>query len=744
MFLTMIFFNSPEHSSAQYCWPVQPLHESHELTGTFCEFRDTGSSDHFHNGIDIPKPDGSPVYPIANGRVTDIVRTGTDAYVRVERYCYLHIQPSVSLAIGDQVLAGQTILGTILAGQGHIHFIDGYYDAEINAIRRGGGFTPFYDSWPPQIRYVKFFEDGTDNEFSSNRVAGKVDIVVKVEEPNGPANSSASVLNNGTYLIGYKILSANGDTVKYAPPNNGLRFKFDSKPNNRYVHNVFFKQQSSTSSHVYTVTNSVTANGYWDVGRFPSGKYQVMVFTEDTRQNSDTTFVPVRITAPDETAPAAPILKFVRRTPAGFQIAWYPNSEGDIVGYRLYYSYDNATWTVRLNEDKLTVDSLTATFNTTFNSAIYFKLTAIDNAAIPNESEASDVYGIKMNKAIADNDILIVDGFDRTAETGGAWKFASHSFGFTYGQAMAAHDFSFDFCSNDAVIDSSINLSRYWAVIWFLGDEAESDETLSPIEQNLIDKFLNGGGRLFISGANLAWDLDYDSDCSSTTLADNDFLTNIVGADFTGKIKSTSAISGTNSWLFEGLTFALAAQILPVDSLDIIAGHLSSAVPCLWYENNHIAALFNAPNGIFGDRKLLYFAFPFEMIAEEEIRAELMNRILTFLLLIDKVDEPQTANNLAAKNPTNYSLDQNYPNPFQQQTSIRFQVPKASLICIKIYNLLGQQIRLLHHEKFLPGYFETKWNGRDDMGKQVPSGIYFAVLETDKFRQTKKLLIAQP
>jgi hypothetical protein len=55
---------------------------------------------------------------------------------------------------------------------------------------------------------------------------------------NGPPGSSTSVLNNGTYKLGYKILSADHNTVVYSPPNNGLRYQFDRKPTGD-VHNTF-------------------------------------------------------------------------------------------------------------------------------------------------------------------------------------------------------------------------------------------------------------------------------------------------------------------------------------------------------------------------------------------------------------------------------------------------------------------------------------------------------------------------
>ena len=722
---------------AQYPWPVQPLHESHELTGTFCEFRNTLSSDHFHNGVDIPKPDGSPVYAVANGSVTSIVRTGSNAYVRVGRYCYLHIKPKTNLNVGDQVVAEQTILGTILAGMGHIHFIDGYYNSEINAIRNGGGLTPYEDPWAPKIRYVKFYQDRTENEFPGNKLSGRVDIVVKVEERNGPPTTSQSRLNNGTFILGYKILSAEGDTIKYSPPNNGVRFKLTNKPDNSYVHNVFFKKYSSTSSHVYTVTNSVTVNGFWDTTHLPAGQYKVMIFTEDTRENTDTSYVPVEIQEQDIVPPSPPILKYVRRSTDGFKIAWYGNKENDLVGYRLYYSYDNSNWTLRENEYKLSVDSLTATFPIVVPYDIYFKLTAIDNAAVPNESEPSDVYGLKMDKNNAVTPILVVDGFDRTSDIGGAWQNSSHSFGHAYGNALVENGFAFDFCSNDALLDSTVFLEDYFAIFWFLGDEAEKNETFSGNEQSLLDSYYNNGGRLFISGANITWDLDLDSDCYSTTEWDNDFLNRVFKSNFGGKTSQTENIFNLNGWLFENVEMTLNPQIYSLDSVDVI-NPIPPAEACLWYDSTHVAAL-TTENSNGG--KLIYFAFPFELINSSANRTEVMYRILGYLFVMDSVNDQERNNRSNKHTPDRFILEQNYPNPFINTTAVRFHIPEATTLNIKIYNLLGQKIRTIANKKFLPGIYNSMWEGKDKNGNNVPSGIFFLVLEADNFRLTKKLLI---
>jgi len=91
--------------------------------------------------------------------------------------------------------------------------------------------------------------------------------------------------------------------------------------------------------------------------------------------------------------------------------------------------------------------------------------------------------------------------------------------------------------------------------------------------------------------------------------------------------------------------------------------------------------------------------------------------------------------------PITYSLSQNFPNPLTKTCVINYQLPKDNLVNLKIYNILGQDVRTLVNEQKQPGYYSVTWDGRDDAGKQVASGVYFLNLETRDFVQTKKMTV---
>jgi N-acetylmuramoyl-L-alanine amidase len=91
----------------------------------------------------------------------------------------------------------------------------------------------------------------------------------------------------------------------------------------------------------------------------------------------------------------------------------------------------------------------------------------------------------------------------------------------------------------------------------------------------------------------------------------------------------------------------------------------------------------------------------------------------------------------------NFYLAQNYPNPFNPETTIQFQIARESHTKIIIYNLLGHQVKVLTDKTYQPGVFELTWNGKNEHGKKVPSGIYFYRMETDGFVDVKKMLVLE-
>jgi flagellar hook assembly protein FlgD len=87
-------------------------------------------------------------------------------------------------------------------------------------------------------------------------------------------------------------------------------------------------------------------------------------------------------------------------------------------------------------------------------------------------------------------------------------------------------------------------------------------------------------------------------------------------------------------------------------------------------------------------------------------------------------------------------LSQNYPNPFNPSTTINFTVRERSRVSLNIYNVAGQLVRTLVNEDRAPGTtHQVAWDGRNDAGQSVSSGVYFYKLVTNDMTQTRKMVL---
>jgi hypothetical protein len=92
-------------------------------------------------------------------------------------------------------------------------------------------------------------------------------------------------------------------------------------------------------------------------------------------------------------------------------------------------------------------------------------------------------------------------------------------------------------------------------------------------------------------------------------------------------------------------------------------------------------------------------------------------------------------------NRPQFSLSNNYPNPFNPETKISYLLPRACRVRLEIFNLLGQRVRTLVDEDHAAGKAEVIWDGKDDEGEAVASGIYFYQIEAGDFVDSKKMVI---
>ena len=91
--------------------------------------------------------------------------------------------------------------------------------------------------------------------------------------------------------------------------------------------------------------------------------------------------------------------------------------------------------------------------------------------------------------------------------------------------------------------------------------------------------------------------------------------------------------------------------------------------------------------------------------------------------------------------PSDFVLDQNYPNPFNPSTTIQFGVPRPSQVRLEIYDLRGRRVKTLVDQEVNAGYYKVLWDGRNEFGQKVSTGLYFFKLQTpDRLLQRKMIL----
>ncbi|MBN1999417.1 T9SS type A sorting domain-containing protein [candidate division KSB1 bacterium] len=91
--------------------------------------------------------------------------------------------------------------------------------------------------------------------------------------------------------------------------------------------------------------------------------------------------------------------------------------------------------------------------------------------------------------------------------------------------------------------------------------------------------------------------------------------------------------------------------------------------------------------------------------------------------------------------PQIFILSQNFPNPFNSSTTIEYKVPKNCNVNIQIYNLVGQKIKTLVNTQKEKGEYKIYWDGTDDLGENISTGVYFYKINSGAFHNVKKLLL---
>ena len=361
-----------------------------------------------------------------------------------------------------------------------------------------------------------------------------------------------------------------------------------------------------------TVHRSLSRNNNYDPIRYNAFNYGVLVYPEP-----DITYIK-------------------RRGPGLVQIRW--DGEADI-GFRLYWSMDARFFHPLLDENDLTPEMRVCEISGLLpDQTCCFFMTSLNNGG---ETIPSDVAACRLDGGNRAR-VLLVDGYDRYRQKADA----SHSFIIPHATAVADCGIGFDFCHNEAVVDEQVALADYNAAVWMLGDENTYDETLSWAEQMQLMNFLDSGGRLFISGSDIGYDLyekgDENAEFKNGSTNDKPFFHDYLMADYGRNDSGTLDVHGTTGTLFSGISFSLddgTSGSYLVEAPDTISPMPEASLGMI-YHGGEGACVYGCSDNT---SRVVYLAFPFETIRSESARNAVMKAALQYFDLFSEPPVFKTA-----------------------------------------------------------------------------------------------------
>ncbi len=198
-----------------------------------------------------------------------------------------------------------------------------------------------------------------------------------------------------------------------------------------------------------------------------------------------------------------------------------------------------------------------------------------------------------------------------------------------HGEAINESGVGFDAISNELIEDAQYSLdpANHEAVFWILGEESSLGDTLNPTEQQALSQYLAAGGKLFISGAEIAWDLDFLGDA-----ADQDFYNNTLMTAYAADDANTFTADGLAGSPFANLSDIVfddgTGDSYRVEFPDVLTP-LNNANACLEYLGNQTACTYLDT----GTYQVIHLGFPFETITSINNRNDLMAETLNYFAI---------------------------------------------------------------------------------------------------------------
>lgn len=276
----------------------------------------------------------------------------------------------------------------------------------------------------------------------------------------------------------------------------------------------------------------------------------------------------------------------------------------------------------------------------------------------------------------------------------------------------------------------AVFLAKFPVAIWLTGDATTN--TVTADDTMAVGAFLDGGGCLFMTGANIGEEIGS-------------------WPFYSDRLHAELVATTTTCFVLEGVSGGPLGDTLLIceePSKDVIAplGAADSALTYVDLDGGIAAITYvdSAGPGATGHR-VVYFGFDLGWIDDQSPatmhKAELMDSVLAWLLAAVEVSEEPP---VELEQGRLFWLGQNYPNPFGPSTTISYALPGVGeRVQLRIYNITGQLVRVLVDEPQESGVHIVQWDGRSDRGTMVSSGIYFCRLETGSASFVRKMVMLE-
>ena len=421
-------------------------------------------------------------------------------------------------------------------------------------------------------------------------------------------------------------------------------------------------------------------------------------------------------------------------------LSWQSNQEADLAYYKVYRSLSSGS-----GFDSIATGIKGFSYQ---DSALqggiwyYYCITAVDT--LGNESSFSQEA--RMIAITLDQGVLVID---ETGNSMGNPPMPSSDFqqDSLYSELFSGYQVSFYEYTDISTQPSIIDLGPYSTVVW-LDDDFQIFNFVTDKDDNLIKEYLGYGGRFILfswtglrrfagtlpkpfSAGSFVYDYLHISWANENPV--NDFA----GAFPYDTIFYPDIKSDTLKYIIDWQgrlkyvnIFNLRPGAQPLYYFDSYSDNPA-------YEGKVCGLKYDGT-----DYKLAFFGLPLYYLEAPGAKEMVRSLMRDFGEPLGVEDHPDVSL------PERYMLAQNYPNPFNPGTTLPFSLKVQGSTfkgpihaTLKVYNILGRLVRTLVDEEKAPGSYKIIWDGKDNSGKEVGSGIYFYQLKTEEYPATKKMVL---